>query len=122
MGNQQQQPGPQQQPPHNQQQGPALAFLLQQPQQRDMQPTNYDSSTLNSQWSQGASSPPVQPVNPMPHGFTQVPQNLFPFIQHQIYGHQQFQQQQIQQQQYFTTENNSQQLLMRYDANSTNSN
>jgi hypothetical protein len=118
MRNQQQQPGSQQQPPHNQQQGPAPAFLLQQPQQRDMQPTNYDNNTLNSQWSQGASSPPVQPVYPMPHGFTQVPQNLIPFIQQQIYGHQQFQQQQIQQQQYYTTENNSQQLLMRHDANS----
>jgi hypothetical protein len=120
MGNQQQQPGPQQQPPHNQQQGPAPAFLLQQPQQRDMQPTNYDNSTLNSQWSQGASSPPVQPLNPKPHGFIQVPQNLLPFIQQQIY--QQFQQQQIQQQQYYTTENNNQQLLMRHAANSINSN
>jgi hypothetical protein len=120
MGNQQQQPGPQQQPPHNQQQGPAPAFLLKQPQQRDMQPTNYDNSTLSSQWSQGPSSPPVQPLNPMPHGFIQVPQNLLPFIQQQIY--QQFQQQQIQQQQYYTTENNNQQLLMRHAANSINSN
>jgi len=116
------QPGPQQQPPHNQQQGPTPAFLPQQPQQHDMQPTYYNNSTLNSQWSQGASCPPVQPVNPMPHGFTQVPQNLLPIIQQQIYRHQQFQQQQIQQQQYYTTENNNQQLLMRHDANSTNSN
>jgi hypothetical protein len=122
MGSQQQQPGPQQQPPHNQQQGPTPAFLPQQPQQHDMQPTYYNNSTLNSQWSQGASCPPVQPVNPMPHGFTQVPQNLLPIIQQQIYRHQQFQQQQIQQQQYYTTENNNQQLLMRHDANSTNSN
>jgi hypothetical protein len=123
MGNQQQNHVPQQQqPPYNQQRGPTPAFLSQQPQQHDMQPTYYNNSTLNSQWSQGASCPPVQPVNPMPHGFTQVPQNLLPIIQQQIYRHQQFQQQQIQQQQYYTTENNNQQLLMRHDANSTNSN
>jgi hypothetical protein len=80
-----------------------------------MQPIYYDNSALDSQWSQGSSSPPVQPVNPMLHGFTQVPQNLLPFIQQQIYGHQQ-----MQQQQHYTTKNYGQQLLMR--ANSVNSN
>jgi hypothetical protein len=63
----------------------------------------------------------VNPANPMPHGFIQMPQNLLPFIQQQVYWHQQMNQQQAQQQQqYYTTENNGQQLLMRHGANNVN--
>jgi hypothetical protein len=83
---------------------------LQQPQQSNMQQAYYDNNILasqhNNQWSQGANGPPVQPVNPMLHGFIQMPQNLQPFIQQQVYLHQQMHQQQAQQQQqYYTTKN-----------------
>jgi hypothetical protein len=87
-----------------------------------MQPNFYDNNTVaNSQWIQGANGPPVQQVNSMPHGsYVQVPQSLLPFIQQQIYGHQQMQQQQHQLQQHYTTENNGQQLLMRNEATNVN--
>jgi hypothetical protein len=83
-----------------------------------MQPTFHDNNTVaNSQWFQGANGPPVQQ-----HGsYLQVPQSLIPFIQQQIYGHQQQkQQQQHQLQQNYTTENNGQQLLMRNEATNVN--
>jgi hypothetical protein len=101
MGNQQQQPAPQQHPTYNQQQYPSSSFPLQQLQQHNTQ-LFYDNNTVaNNQWPQGANGPPVQQVNSMPHGgFIQVPQNLLPFIQQQIHGHQQMQQQQHQQHQY----------------------
>jgi hypothetical protein len=123
-GNQQQQYlHPQQMPPYSQQQPYILTTQQQQPQQSNIEQAYYDNSILagQSQWSQGASSPPAQPVNPAPHGFIQMPQTLLPFIQQQLYGHQQMQQQQAQQQpQFYTTDNNGQQLLMKNDANSVN--
>jgi hypothetical protein len=122
MGNQQQQPAAQQHPIYNQQQGPTSSFPPQQSQQLNMQPTFYDNNMVaNNQWPQGANGPPVQQVNSMPHGsYVQVPQSLLPFIQQQIYGHQQMQQQQHQLQQHYTTENNGQQLLMRHEATNVN--
>jgi hypothetical protein len=122
-GNQQQQPPLQQHPTYNQQQDPTLTFPPQQLQQHNMQPTFYDNNTVaTSQWFQGANGPPVQQVNSTPHGsYLQVPQSLLPFIQQQIYGHQQqMQQQQHQLQQNYTTENNGQQLLMRNEATNVN--
>ena len=126
MGNQQQQPPLQQHPTYSQQQGLTSNLPPQQLQQHNMQPTFFDNNTVsNSQWLQGASGPPVQQVNSMPHGgYIQVPQGLLPFIQQQIHGHQQMQQQQHQLQQYYTTENNNQQqqLLIRQEATNTNRN
>jgi hypothetical protein len=117
-GNQQQQPPLQQHPTYNQQQDPTVTVPPQQLQQHNMQPTFHDNNTVaNSQWFQGANGPPVQQ-----HGsYLQVPQSLIPFIQQQIYGHQQqMQQQQHQLQQNYTTENNGQQLLMRNEATNVN--
>jgi hypothetical protein len=89
-GNQQQQHyTPQQQLLYDQQQVYTSITHLQQPQLSNMQQAYYDNNILASHYnslpSQGANGPPVNPANPMPHGFIQMPQNLLPFIQQQVY-------------------------------------
>jgi hypothetical protein len=119
---QQQQQHPQQLPLHAQQH---LYTTTHQTQlgQTNTQQAYYDNNTPAGQWAPGTSDQPMVTANSGQHGFIQVPQNLLPFIQQQLYGHPQMQQQQAQQQlQYYMTENNRQQLLVRSDASNVNRN